>query len=197
MGQRSLALRSGIIKRNFLRSRRACKKYARILRFEPCEERRMLTTFTVNSMLDNGDGANTTLREAVQAAFQSQDALDIIKFDESVFGSGGTILLTQGELSITESNQLIIDGRDSSGEPLGVTIDADNGTDGIFNTQDGFRIFHVLSGSGQIEINGLTLTGGDPNSSGGAIYSTEDLTVKNTTITGCAGGIAASIALAV
>jgi CSLREA domain-containing protein len=58
----------------------------------------MLTVFTVNSFLDNGDGANTTLREAVQAANQSQDAQDIINFD-GIFASGGTILLTQGKLS--------------------------------------------------------------------------------------------------
>jgi CSLREA domain-containing protein len=34
----------------------------------------MLATFIVNSLLDNGDGANTTLREAVLASNQSPGA---------------------------------------------------------------------------------------------------------------------------
>ena len=44
--------------------RRSHNSYARDRRlgFEQIEDRRMLAVFTVNSMLDNGDGANTTLR---------------------------------------------------------------------------------------------------------------------------------------
>lgn len=49
--------------------------YGRRLRFEHCENRCMLATFSVNSIQDNtipGDGF-TTLREAVVAANQFDD----------------------------------------------------------------------------------------------------------------------------
>jgi CSLREA domain-containing protein len=112
-----------LLKQNSKRNGRGCITRGRRLRFEQCEDRSMLAIFTVNSMLDNGDGANTTLREAIQFAFQSQDPVDTIKFDETVFASGGKILLTQGRLDINELNQLLIDGRTTSGTPLGITID--------------------------------------------------------------------------
>ncbi len=57
------------------KQRRASRKttYRRHLRFEQCEDRRMLAVITVNSLLDNGDGANTTLRKAI---LQANDSLD-------------------------------------------------------------------------------------------------------------------------
>lgn len=186
-------------KRGAQRSGRRSYKRHRSFRFECCENRNLLAVFTVNSMLDNGDGANITLREAVIAANESLDVLDTLKFDETVFGSGGTILLTQGQINIPTGN-IIIDGRDSAGVPLGITIDAGDGTDQTPNTGDGFRIFNLVFSSGtlDVEINSLTLTGGDPSGAGGAISSQlADLTIKNSVITGNAaltsgGGIYAA-----
>lgn len=71
--------------------------YRRKLSFEQCEDRRMLATFTVNSVLDNttsGDGL-TTLREAVNAANQLDDADEIV-FHSSL--NGGVITITGGNL---------------------------------------------------------------------------------------------------
>jgi CSLREA domain-containing protein len=115
-----------LMKRSWQRTSRRSRLRGRNLRFEQCEDRSMLATFTVNSMLDGTDGTNTTLREAIGFANASLEAVDTIKFDQTVFASGGTILLTQGQLSISESSQLIIDGWDTSGNRLGITIDAND-----------------------------------------------------------------------
>ena len=53
----------------------------RSLRFENCEDRRMLAAFTVDSVLDNGDGAKTTLREAVDFVNFSNDLDNSVTFD--------------------------------------------------------------------------------------------------------------------
>ena len=181
--------------------------YGRRPQFEQCEDRRMLATYTVNVDYDVAAPFNlndniVTLREAIFQANQSAN-LDTIDFDSDL--NSATITLGKdeqgnsigtGELTITESVTIdgTIDGAGSSEELLGITIDAGNGTDEQFNTQDGFRAFSISRGSGQVEFNGLTLTGGDGSSGGGgAIYSGSDLTIKNTVITGNAsyqgGGI--------
>lgn len=186
-----------LAKRRSQRRTRKCAFSGIRAGFEQYEDRRMLAVFTVNSMLDNGDNANTTLREALDAASLSSDAEDTINFDETVFGSGGTIVLTSGALSISESDQLFIDGRDSSGTPLGIKIDAGGGTNGVVGNFDGHTVLSI-SGSGDVEINGLELTGGDTSGNGGAISSSyTSLTVKNSVITGNAaqgggGGIASA-----
>lgn len=93
-----------LVNRNSKRNRHGVNTQERRLRFEQCEQRSMLAVFTVNSIFDNGDGGNTTLRDAIDFANFSQELQDFVKFDETVFASGGTILLTQGQLNITESN---------------------------------------------------------------------------------------------
>jgi hypothetical protein len=185
------------------RSRRKSAKRHRTLRFEKCEDRNMLAVFTVNSMLDNSDGANTTLREAVIAASQSLDAEDTVKFDETVFASGGTILLTQSHLSITGTGNVIVDGRATNGIPFGITINAGGGTNGVVGNGDGHTVFQISGAtSGQVEINGLRLAGGDSVFDAGAISSSRNLLIKNCVITGNAssvgaGGIGASANLTV
>ena len=80
----------------------------RRLRLEVLEERRMLAVVTVDTALDTvdlGDGL-TSLREAIFATNLVAGA-DTIEFDASL--SGQTILLTMGELAITDS--LTIDAR--------------------------------------------------------------------------------------
>jgi hypothetical protein len=69
------------------RRRNTSHVHRRRLRFEHCEDRRMLATYFVDSTTDNDTG--TTLREAVAFAAQSADTEDFVKFDETVFEDGG------------------------------------------------------------------------------------------------------------
>jgi hypothetical protein len=141
---------------------------ARSLRYETLEDRRVLATLTVDTdqdLVDFNDGV-TSLREAIFAANIVPGA------DEIVFDLGDgpkTILLTQGELKITDS--LTITG---SGAEL-LTVDA-SGNDPTPNEDngDGSRVFNindVLSFSIVITVKlvGLNLIGGDVADAGGAI----------------------------
>ncbi len=156
----------------------------RTLRIEPLEERRMLAVITVTTnqdVVDLADGV-VSLREAIFVANTAPGA-DTIEFD---FGHDGpeTIVLTQGELVITDS--LTITG---AGADL-LTIDA-SGNDPTpdENNGDGSRVFLIDDGVRDnrftAEVRGLTLTGGDTGDRrGGAIHSREHLTVTNCVITG-------------
>jgi hypothetical protein len=111
-----------------------------------------------------------SLREAILAA-ESGAGPDTIEFstDPADGLNGGTIFLdgALGELWITDS--VTIDGTDTSGVPLGITIDAGGGTDGVVGNGDGFRIFNITgAGSTLVTLSGLTLTRGDVTGSGGA-----------------------------
>jgi hypothetical protein len=148
---------------------------------EPLEERRLLA-ITVTTNLDIVDAADgvVSLREAIAGA-NSVAGPESIAFD---FGHDGpaTILLTMGALTIADS--LTINGPgaqlltiDASGNDP--TPDQDNG--------DGSRIF-AISRPGvdlaDVTLRGLTLTGGDQQTSGGAISNLERLLVSDCTITG-------------
>lgn len=79
-------------RRKFNCARRAnCQKR---LRFEQCEDRRLLAVITVSSDQDNTivDGV-ITLREIVNFA-NADDDPDTIQFDPAVFNTPKTILLT-------------------------------------------------------------------------------------------------------
>ena len=135
--------------------------YARSLRCELLEDRRLLAQLTVTTdqdVIDFNDG-ETSLREAIFAANIVPGADEIV-FD---FGHDGpaTILLTQGELKIEDS--LTITG---PGAEL-LTIDA----------QQQSRIFNISATTGDFASSGMTLTKGstsgeDAAFSGGAIHST-------------------------
>ena len=141
----------------------------RKLRYEQCEDRLLLTTFTVNDIGDTDTFDFTdnivTLREATVQANQINDQ-DTIDFDPTVFNTPQTINLTHGELSITESVTIDAEGQD-------ITIDAGGGTDGMVGNGDGFRIFDIrVGGQGtdaDVTLRGLHLTGGDSTFGGGAI----------------------------
>ena len=173
----------------------------RRLQFEPLEDRRMLALVTVTNDLDvvNGDtssianliasdgGDGIALREAIVAANMDATA-DMIDFAVGLDGS--TILLDQvlGELAITKSLTIY-----ASSLTSGLTIDAGDGTDNTFGTGDGYRIFNIDDGNIgnliDVEISGLTLTGGDVpftdlSGDGGAIRNRENLTVTGSTISG-------------
>ena len=156
---------------------------SRSLRFENLEDRRLLAVVTVDTnqdVVDFNDGV-TSLREALFATNLVGGA-DEIQFD---FGHDGpeTIVLTLGELAI--SDDLTING---PGADL-LTIDA-SGNDPTpdENNGDGSRIFNINDGSSatsiDVELLGLTLTGGDAPGDGGAIFSRENLSVTGSTISG-------------
>jgi hypothetical protein len=155
------------------------------LRAEPLEDRRLLADVTVNSLSDTvdfNDGA-TTLREAIFATNLVAGA-DRIEFEPSLTSAGpARIVLTQGELAITDS--LTIDG---PGAHL-LTIDA-SGNDPTpdENNGDGSRVFSMDDANNDVvvdvSIRGLALTGGDVRGRGGAIRNTENLSVVESTISG-------------
>jgi len=168
---------------------------------------------------DGGDGIS--LREAI-AASNSTSAADTIDFDPSVFSGGldSLIRLTQGELVVVTSifNTLTIDA--SMATEVTITGDADgdditfpgtfitdvaasfDGTAGAATDllDDNSRVLRVSSTSGDLTLNGLTLTGGrttednlegnfnfnDTTHSGGGIrfLSSGDLTLTNSTVSG-------------
>jgi len=150
----------------------------------------------VDTLSDESDSdfspGDLSLREAVQLA-NSVTLSNVITFDPSL--NGGTILLTQGELPITQALSI-----DATALPTGVTIDA-SGNDPTpeENNGDGSRIFNIDDGNrasnSPVTISGLTLTGGDVQRSGGAIRSQESLTITSSTISGnsarSGGGVSA------
>jgi len=95
------------IARRTTRARQATPRslYRRPLRFEPLEDRRLLAVVTVDTIddtIDFGDGL-LSLREAIFAT-NTVPGPDTIEFDASLTAGGSaTILLTQGELAITDS----------------------------------------------------------------------------------------------
>ncbi len=116
--------------------------------------------------MDAGDGS---LRDAIEQANATVDA-DTITFDSSL--TGKTIGLTSGELSIT--NSLTINGL---GANL-LTVDAQN---------NGFRVFNIDNDSDDfinVFINDLTITGGNPIGGGGGIFTSENLKVQDSIISG-------------
>lgn len=127
----------------------------------------MLAVFFVNSLSDAGVGS---LREAITLA--NGDAVaDTIEFSVT-----GTIDLASQLPTISEA--LTITG---PGQTL-LTIDAGGGaTSANF---DVYRIFEIDGSGGliDVEISGLTLTGGDQASNGGAILTSENLTLTDSTI---------------
>ncbi len=140
-----------------------------------------------NSDVDDGDysAGNLSLREAIKLANANPGA-DAITFGDGS-GNGGTdftdgtpdtITLAGTELP-TITDAVTITG---PGASL-LTIDA-NHSSRIFNIDDGNNSNNIA-----VELVGMTLTGGSaagvfPANAGGAIYSRESLTVRDSLITG-------------
>ena len=110
----------------------------------------------------------TTLSDsALRNAIANANPGDTITFDPTL--AGGTLTLTQGQLTINKS--LTIDGGSQN-----ITIDAGGNS----------RIFHVNDGTNtkvNVVINGLTLSGGNITGDGGGIFNQENLTITNSKIT--------------
>jgi CSLREA domain-containing protein len=145
------------------------------MRFEPLEDRAMLTSFTVTSLadiVDAGDGV-VTLREAVLAA-NADAAPDVINFQA---GLNGTIALTGGQMTITNP----------------VTINGNGAASTIIDAQQLSRIFDVTAAAGDVSLAGLTLTRGKTTAQadgGGAIRfaSAGTLSISQSTLSGNATG---------
>ena len=130
------------------------------------EDRRLLSTFTVNSTLDNGSAG--TLRWAVGQA-NSAGGAETIAFDSKVFKSPQTITLqgTQLELSDTTGTETI------TGPKAGVTVSGGGLS----------RVFQV-DGAVTASISGLTITGGKAANGGGLYNDNGTVTLTDCTVSG-------------
>jgi hypothetical protein len=126
------------------------------LRVEMLEDRSTPSTFTVLNLADSGTGS---LRQAVLDANANPGA-DLIRFGASA--RDGTVVLTSGELSLTDD--LKIDG--PGADRLAV------------NGNDASRVFQISSGVAA-SIDGLTVTYGRAVGRGGGILNAGTLTVSN------------------
>ncbi|MEX0642439.1 MAG: choice-of-anchor Q domain-containing protein [Pirellulales bacterium] len=151
-----------------LRRHKSARKWAtsfrRPLRFEPLEDRRLLS-ITVDTLVDENNGIGVggiSLREAISAA-TTGETID--------FAIEGNIMLQHGQLLVNKD--LTIEG---PGANL-LTIDARGAS----------RVFSVDNGNAGTLINvamsGLTITGGDVTDDGGGILNRETLTVTACHIT--------------
>jgi hypothetical protein len=140
-------------------------------------DRDLVVDTLVDEMDEDTTPGDLSLREAIAISNQAPTN-GTIRFAPTL--SGGTIRLTMGELRITDD--VSIDGPG----PKNLTIDASgNDPTPVLNNHDGSRIFNI-DGSGELDvsISGVTLTGGDVLGLGGAIFNSENLTLRESVITG-------------
>lgn len=158
------------------RNWRSLSQPSRHLRFEPLEDRRLLS-ITVDTLLDEADGS------LVDGDISLRDAIALAPNGETIdFSVVGAINLTSlGQLVINKN--LTISG--PGAEQL--TLRAYDPTPAVFNG-DGSRVFLIepLTASRAVSLSGLTLTGADVNSTtgGGAILSRADLSIQSSVISG-------------
>jgi CSLREA domain-containing protein len=133
------------------------------------------TVFTVNSTADPGNGVcdatECTLREAINAAIAATGNSDLINFS-ALFNTPQTINLLTALPDISQS--MTIQG---PGANL-LTVRRDTAaTD--------FRIFTIAGGIPQVDIRGMTITGGRVTAgAGGGISSQSNLLLTNVVVTG-------------
>ena len=142
------------------------------------EDRRLLSTFTVNSTLDNGSVG--TLRWAIGQANSSGGA-ETIAFDKKVFKTPQTITLTGTQLELTDTT-----GTETiTGPKAGVTVSGGGLS----------RVFQV-DGGVTASISGLTITGGNAGNGGGLYNDGGTATLTNCTVSGnsASGGTAPAAA---
>jgi len=155
----------------------------------------------VDTLADESDGdynrGDLSLREAINLA-NLWSSTDTIRFDPALTASGpATILLTMGELKITDDVSII-----GLGAEL-LTIDA-SGNDPTpdQNNGDGSRTFNINDGHNSVQIyvaiRDLKITGGDTNDDGGGVNSSESLVINSVIINGNSsnrrgGGVGATL----
>ena len=137
-----------------------------------------------SSLISNpGADGQISLREAILAANATVES-DSIIFEPTL---AGTLLLTQGELPISENLTLVGPGN----QQVSISGDADQSASA---TSSDSRIFSITSG--EVLISNLILTRGYSPTDGGAIaisepstVSLEDLTISNSFAIGSGGGV--------
>jgi len=148
----------------------------------------------VNTLADENDGdysvGDLSLREAIGLANGSSGA-DTIMFAAALTASGPVaIRLSRGELRILDTvtisgpgvTLLTVDASGNDPTPDSTLDDGD-----VTNDGDGSRVFNIDDGTNTlltVSIAGLTLEGGDVRGDGGAIFSRENLSVTDSTISG-------------
>ena len=152
----------------------------------------------VDTLVDESDGdfsaGDFSLREAIEFA-NSHAGHDTIEFSPALTAGGpATILLTHGELAITDA--VTIDG--PGADLLAIDASGNDSTPDL-NDGNGSRIFNVDNQIGSnpidVQIGGLTLTGGDSNGMGGAILSREKLLASNLVVSGNSAASGGAIAI--
>src|SRR5262245_59101027 len=153
----------------------------RRLRFEPLENRWLLA-ITVNTLVDESDGSivdgDISLRDAIALA----PADETINFASTLTAGGPTTInLTVGpsnsQKNLTIDKSLTINGPGANLLTIKAFDPDASGTD----DGDGSRVFTISDGTSTLRtvtISGLTLTGGDVASSGGAVLNFENLTIS-------------------
>jgi hypothetical protein len=143
---------------------------------------RDLTVDTIVDELDADTGpGDLSLREAIDLA-NARVGFDVITFAPTL--DGQTVLLVLGSLTISDSVSI-----DASSLAGGLTIDA-SGNDPTpdMNNGDGSFIFYIRDGSFltniDVQLRALALTGGDTDGSGGAIVTTDSLTLIDSAVFG-------------
>lgn len=143
---------------------------------EALEARKLLATFMVDLAVDENDGntgpGDLSLREAILLANDNEEA-DTIQFSSAI--AGETIGLTQGELLIRDD--LTVRGYDENGADAAITLDGLNDT----------RIFRIAdlnqSHNSEVVLENLRLINADSGGDdGGAIFSTENLSIRDSEI---------------
>ena len=150
------------------------------------ESRIVPANFQVTSLADTATGG--TLREAIDLA-NTTAGNDTIGFAPSLFSSGaGTITLLTAQLpQILNASTVVGAGTRGTLTITGpgattLTISGNNGVSG--------RNFHILSVAtgGNLAISGVTISGAQTSSRGGAFNNSGTLTVINSTISGNTAG---------
>lgn len=169
---RTSALVANRIQDHFRQTRRRSNRRnsAVPLAVEVLEDRTLLASFTVDTLVDENDGVGTggvSLRDAIAAAGDG---------DDITFSVQGTINLTNGELVIDKG--LSIDG-----EMNNIVIDA-GGNSRVFNVDDG-----NAGNQAVVAISNLSVTGGTTTQRGGGISNFENLMLTNLTVMNNSAGI--------
>ncbi|MCC6492345.1 MAG: hypothetical protein IT424_04930 [Pirellulales bacterium] len=154
---------------------------ARRLSLEALEDRRLLA-ITVNTLIDELDGSVSDGDASLRDALLAHAPFETIDFDPALFSTGpAQILLSRGELRI--SKDVTIQG---PGSAILTINGAGNDLSPFSPAGDGSRLFHINNGSAgsmiDVHITGLNLVSGDASGDGGAIRSSESLTLNDVAI---------------
>lgn len=131
---------------------------------EVLEDRCLLATFTVNTLVDDAfgggnlatetnDGTGLSLREAVGLANATDGVPDDIRFAQELLNTSRVITLTNGQITISDDVTI----RGPSFDPGGILVSGNNNS----------RIFNVTSTADNVTLQFFTITQGNSSNGGG------------------------------